>query len=181
MLNFRSKILISYILVFFVFISLMCPFASRMVKNITKKAMEDRATELITKIQATPNNDALIRRLKHQKSQIFFRVSVITDERKILYDSHTKRVLGPRFSREFVVNHPEVLQAFREGTGYAEDYSDLLKQRFAYMAKAFDFHGKTYVLRTAFPYQYLVELSHDFEFGFLGLGTAFLLLFSVMT
>lgn len=181
MFSFRQKIFLSYLLLFLIFLILLSPFSSVLVRRVVMQAMENRASELIAKIQNAPNNEALIRRIKEQKALIFFRVSVITNERKVLYDSHTKRLLGPRFSQEFIVDHPEVNDAFKSGWGFNEDYSDLLSQKFAYMARAFDFHGKTYVLRTAFPYRYVSELSNDFEFGFLLLATAVLLLFSVLT
>lgn len=181
MFSFRQKIFISYVVAFLVFITLTFPFATHTVRKIATKAMEDRTQELIAKIQNAANNDALIRRLKENKSIIFFRVSVINNERKVLYDSHTKRLLGPRFSQEYVVDHPEVLQAFEHGIGYNEDYSELLEQKFSYLAKAFDFHGKTYVMRIAFPHKYVADLTHDCEMGFLGLATAILLLFSVLT
>lgn len=159
----------------------MSPFASLIVKRIVENAMENRAYELIDKIQTAPNNEALIRRLKEQKSLIFFRVSVITNDRKILYDSHTKRLLGPRFTQEHFIDHPEVLEAFEKGKGYNEGYSDILAQKFAYVAVAFDFHGKTYVMRTAFPFRYIKEIVNDFEVGFLVLASAVLVLFSLMT
>lgn len=181
MFSFRQKIFITYLIVFFIFIVGMYPFANQAVKKLSIKAMRDRATELIEKIQSAPNNDALIRRLKEQKALIFFRVSVITDERKVLYDSHTKRLLGPRFSQDYMIDHPEVMEAFERGTGYHEEYSELLGQKFSYFAKTFDFHGKTYVIRTAFPYKYVMELSRDFEVGIIALATAILLLFSIMT
>jgi two-component system phosphate regulon sensor histidine kinase PhoR len=181
MFSFRQKIFVGYLTIFLVFIILMFPFVTRWVHKIVLQTMEARATEIIANIKDAPNNDALVRRLKDQKSLTFFRSSIITNEHKILYDSHTKRLLGPKFSQEYVVDHPEVLQAFQEGVGYHEDYSQILNQKFAYFAKAFDFHGKTYVLRTAFPYQYVREIIHDFEIGFLGLATLILLLFSFMT
>ncbi|MBA3816600.1 MAG: PAS domain-containing protein [Parachlamydiaceae bacterium] len=181
MFSFRQKIFISYIAVFLVFIALIFPFATYMVRKIATKAMEDRAKELIAKIESAPNDDALIRRLKEQKHLLFFRISVINNESKIIYDTHTKRLLGPRFSQEYVVDHPEVIQAFKNGVGYNEDYSELLEQKFSFFAKSFDFHGKTYVMRTAFPYKYVAELTHDCEISFLGLATLILLLFSVMT
>lgn len=181
MFSFRQKILLSYLVVFLLFLAGMYPFATSTVQKIATKAMYDRSQELIEKIQMAPNDEALIRRLKEQKAIVFFRISVINDERKVLYDSHTKRVLGPRFSQEYVVDHPEVLEAFKTGRGYSEDYSDLLGQKFAYLAIAFDFHGKTYVLRTAFPYKYVTELTHDFETGVIALAAAILLLFSLMT
>lgn len=181
MFSFRQKIFVSYLTVFLVFIVLMFPFVTRWVQEIVLQSMEARAVEIIAHITDAPNNDALVRRLKDQKSIMFFRSSIITNEHKVLYDSHTKRLLGPKFSQDYVIDHPEVLQAFQEGVGYHEDYSQILNQKFAYFAKAFDFHGKIYVLRTAFPYQYVREIIHDFEIGFLGLATLILLLFSIMT
>lgn len=181
MFSFRQKILIAYLVVFLLFLAGMYPFATSTVQKIATKAMYDRSQELIEKIQTAPNDEALIRRLKEQKALVFFRISVINNERKVLYDSHTKRILGPRFSQEYVVEHPEVLEAFKTGRGYNEDYSQLLGQKFAYLAIAFDFHGKKYVLRTAFPYKYVTELTHDFETGVIALAAAILLLFSLMT
>jgi two-component system phosphate regulon sensor histidine kinase PhoR len=181
MFSFRQKIFISYLAMFIVFIVLMLPFVTHWVQRIVLQTMEARVTEIIANIQDAPNNDALIRRLKDQKSLMFFRSSIITNERKVLYDSHAKRILGPKFSQDYIVEHPEVQQAFEEGMGYHEDYSQLLHQKFSYFAKAFNFHGKTYVLRTAFPYQYIKEILHDFEFGFFALSILILLLFSLMT
>lgn len=181
MFSFKQKIFITYAVVYLLLILLMFPFANKSVSKIVNMGMADRAQEMISKIQTAKNDDALIRLLKEQKSLNFFRISVITDEYKVLYDSHTKRLLGPRFSQEHVVHHSEVIDAFEHGVGYNEGYSELLGQKFAYMAKSFNFHGKTYVLRTAFPYKYMVQLTNDFEFGFFTLVSAVLLLFGLMT
>ncbi len=181
MLSFHKKIFASFVLAFLIIIGFLFPFTSGTVRKISYKAMEDKSEELIAKLQTAPNNDALVRRLKEQRVLFFFRISVITDEHKVLYDSHTKRLLGKRFSQEYTVDHPEILEAFEKGVGYHEDYSELLGQKFSYFAKAFDFHGKTYVLRTAFPYKYVTDLTHDFEVGMIGVTTIILILFSTMT
>jgi len=181
MFSFRQKIFATYVFVILILIALIYPFSQRTVKNIVIKGMEDRTTELIAKIRNVPSNDALIRKLKESKAIIFFRISAITNERKLLYDSHTKRILGPRFSQAFIVSHPEVLEAFKKGSGYNEEYSDILEQEFAYFAKAFDFHGKTYVLRTSFPLRYVEEVTKDFQMFFLISAIVILLLFSAMT
>lgn len=181
MFSFRQKIFIAYSAVFFILILLMFPIVSQWVHQTVINAMDDRATEIIEKIKEAPNNESLVRRLKDQKSIVFFRVSVITNESKILYDTHTKRLLGPKFSQDFIVHHPEVDEAMMHGTGYHEEFSSLLGQKFAYFAKAFEFHHKIYVLRTAFPHQYVTELTHDFIMGFLILSSFILLLFSFVT
>jgi PAS domain S-box-containing protein len=159
----------------------MFPFSTSTIKGIMLKSMDDRATELIHSIETAPNDEMLVLYLKNQKPLIFFRVSIINSERQVLYDTHTKKLLGSKFNQQYVVHHPEVLEALEHGTGYNEEYSAILKQKFAYYAKSFDFHGKTYVLRTAFPYKYLSEITHDFEIGFLVWSAVMLLLFSLMT
>lgn len=181
MLSFKQKIFITYAVIYLLLIALMLPFGGHTVRKIVNMGMEDRADEMIEKIQTAKDDDALIKLLKDQKSLIFFRISVISDEYKVLYDSHTKRLLGPQFSQDHVVNHPEVIDAFEHGVGYSEGYSELLGEHFTYMAKAFDFHGKKYVLRTAFPYKYVVQLTHDFEKGFFVISSAALLLFGLIT
>ena len=181
MLSFRQKILISYLLIFFVFISLIFPITAKWIHHIVITALNEQATNIIAQIQTASDNNAIIHRLKEQKGPLFVRVSVITNDLQVLYDTHTKRFLGPTFSQEYRVSHPEVLQAFREGIGYHEEYSNLLGQKFAYFAEMFNFHGKTYVVRTAFPYHYVAELRYDFEVGFITLAILILLLFSIMS
>ena len=179
--SLRKKIFLSYLVVFLVFISLMFPFALKTVKGIVIKSLDDRTSELISRIQDAPDDEALVQYLKDQKSMIFFRVGILTDERKISMIPILSASLGTKFSQQYVIDHPEVMQAIEEGTGYHEEYSSILGQKFAYFAKVFDFHGKPYILRTAFPYKYVSDLSWDFEIGFLILSSGALLLFSMMT
>ena len=181
MFSFRQKIFISYGLVFLFFLAILFPIASQSINKIVIRAMEDRADELIEKIRDAPNDVALIRQLKDQKYLIFFRVAVLDNECKVLYDTHMKRLLGPKFRADYVLEHPEIQEAVEEGIGYHEEYSEMLAQKFTYLAKAFDFHGKTYLIRMAFPYQYVSEFKSYFEVAFLALLTVVLLLFSLMT
>jgi two-component system, OmpR family, phosphate regulon sensor histidine kinase PhoR len=181
MFGFRRKIFLGYIAVFFLLIVMVFPIVSKWVHQTVIYAMDEHASVIIGKIMESPNNEALVRRLRDQKSSAFFRMSIITNEQKILYDTHTRRMLGAKFSQDYIVHHPEVLQALQKGSGYHEDYSSLLGQKFAYYAKSFNFHDKNFVLRTAVPHQYVVELTKDFIVGFLILITFILLLFSFMT
>lgn len=177
MLSFRQKILIVYISVCLALIGLLFPFAQQTVKRIALKAMSDRADEFIARARDAKNEAELIKRLREQQSLFFFRVSVINDKRRVIYDSHA-RVPEEHI---FTVSHPEVSGAFERGIAYSEDYSELLGQRFFYMGKTFNFHGRTYVMRTAFPWRYVVALVTDYEFGFLGMAIAVLLLFGIMS
>lgn len=180
-MTFRQKILVGYVIVFLLFLSLMSPFSSLVVNHVVQKAMENRAHELIDRLKEASSDQELLLKIKELKPLIFFRISLITSDRTVLYDSHTKRILGGSFDQNYIVNHPEVLEALKTGRGYSEDYSELLSQKFAYTAVAFDFHGKTYVLRTAFPYRYVKELVSDFEVGFIVLTSIVLVLYSLMS
>ena len=142
MLNFRQKIFVAYLILFILFLLAMSPIASLLVHHVVEQAMQNRTHELIAKIETAPSDETIVRRLKELKPLIFFRISVINDKRKIIYDSHTRRLLGARINQEEEENQSEVLEAFRNGTGYSESYSDILAQKFAYTAVAFDFHGK---------------------------------------
>lgn len=181
MLSFRSKILIGYILAFSLAIAAIYPLAGHVVNSLVYKAMESRADEFIAKLQTAPEDISLIRRLKADQHLTFFRVSVISSNRNVLYDSHTTRLFGPAFSQEFIVEHPEVLKAFQYGTGFAIEYSDLLGYKFIYFAKRFDFHGQDYVIRLAFPYTYVEEGAYDFRITLLIFSVSVLLLTSLLT
>lgn len=181
MFTFRQKIFITYAVLVISFIAIMFPFAAHTVRSLFIKVMEDRATEIIDNIKDASDNRSLVLALKRQKRLIFFRMSVITNERKVLYDSHTRKLLGEPFSQEYIVNHPEVIEALKTGVGYHEDYSSLLSQPFSYIAKTFDFHGKPYVVRIAFPYKHVSEITNEFKLGFMTLGSLILLLFSFIT
>lgn len=181
MLSFRYKIIITYILAFSLAIAAIYPLAGYVVNNLVYRAMESRADEFIAKLQTAPEDISLIRRLKADKHLTFFRVSVISSDRHVLYDSHTTRLFGPAFSQEFIVEHPEVLEAFQQGTGFAIEYSDLLGYKFIYFAKRFDFHGSDYVIRLAFPYTYVDEGAYDFRVTLLIFSVSVLLLTSLLT
>lgn len=181
MLSFRQKIFITYLVLFALFLAFMYPLATWTVQKIATHALEERATSIIAGVKGASNDQELIERLKNLKATAFFRVSVISNAKKVLYDSHAERLLGSTFTQEYVVEHPEVLEAFANGVGYHEDYSNLFAQRLAYMAKVFNFHGLPYVLRLAFPFEFVSQIMRDLVTGFLLFTTAILLLFSLMT
>lgn len=181
MLSFRRKIQISFFLVFLLIVGVTIPLVLKSVTRIVTKAMEDRTNELIEIVARAESNEAMVKRLKDHKFQIFFRVSIIDHNRQVLYDSHTKRLLGAEFSQTFVVDHPEVQDALTKGEGYSEAYSEILGQKLSYYAKTFDFKGRRYVMRTAFPYQYLIEVKRDLTIGFVGITLLVLLSFTILT
>lgn len=181
MLNFRQKIFISYVLVFLVFVALMSPVASLVVHRIVERAMENRAFEIISNIKTSATNEEMIFKLKEIKPFVFFRITLIGEDRKVIYDSHKKQVLKEKYNEDHLINDTSVVEAFKNGSGYSEGISEALSQKFAYTAVLFESHGEKFVIRTAFPYRYIKELINDFEIGFLLLASIVLILFSLMT
>jgi len=161
MFSFRQKIFLSYLALFCLFLAILSPFSSWMVRRILRETMEHRAKELIQTIEQAPNHESLLRTLQDLKPKFFFRISVISNEKKVLFDSHSVRNLGSRSSQDANEKREE--------------------NTFIYLSKSFDFHGKPYTMRMGFPSDYVEELTRDFEIAFLIVAGTSLLLFSLLT
>lgn len=181
MRTFRQKAFTSYLILLLVFLGLMFPFISNSVQQIVFRSMRDRADELIQKLVLAKDDVDLVEMIKTQKPLFFYRIGILDNERRLLYDSHTKRLLGSIYFPLQFITHPEIEEALEYGAGYSEEYSHLLGQKLIYVAKRFDFHGKPYVLRLAFPFKYIQDLREDFTIGFLFFGSLVLVLFAIMT
>lgn len=179
--SFRQKFFFSYFALLLIFLALMFPFVAGSVQKIVYNSMCNRADELIAKLELAKDEEGLLRVIKDQKHYIFYRIGILDDEQRLLYDSHTKRLMRPLFFPLQFATHPEVEQARQHGIGYAEEYSYILGQKLIYVAKRFEFHGKNYILRLAFPYQYTQELRRNFEIGFVLFSSVVLILFSAVT
>lgn len=181
MSSFRRKIFVSHIILFLLFLVLLYYFAGSTVKRIVYHSMQARAQEMIVKIQSTSNDQDMIALMRTLRPLLFHRLSIINDKHHVLFDSHSQRLMGTKFSQEYIIQDDEVLQAIERGTGYYDGYSDLLSQKFIYLVSTFDFHGKPYIMHSAFPYRYVEEFVRDFEIGFMIFAVVILLLFMVMT
>lgn len=181
MLSFRRKILLSDIALFLVFMTLLFPFVERTVGKIMRQSLENRASQLIHKLEIAPDFSSMIEMMETETEFIFQRVSLIDAEGVLLYDSHVPKLQQKGVSLAYDGNHPEIQEAMQHGLGYSESYSELFQETFAYVAQVFESHGQPYILRTGFPFREVRELTTDFEMGFLLLGSLILLLYSIMT
>ncbi|MBS0654276.1 MAG: ATP-binding protein [Verrucomicrobia bacterium] len=179
--SFRKKFVLTYLLLLSLFLLLLFPFVSQSVQKIVFSSMSDRADELIEKLLQTKNESELIQTLKDHRHFIFYRIGILDDKQRMLYDSHTKSLLRLNFFPLQFSSHQEVKEAVKNGLGYSEEYSHILGQKLIYLAKTFDFHGKQYVLRLAFPHEYIHKLRKNCEIGFVLFSSLMLILFSAMT
>lgn len=176
MLNFRQKIFVSYLVVFLFFFILLFPYSSSSVRNAIRNVLETRTNQVIQNIQQAPNIQGMIGILSSQQALVFFRVTLLSKDGRILYESHTDRSALPLYKR-----HPEVEDAISHKIGYHEDYSYHFGEQFAYIAKSFTFQGQTYILRTAFPIRQIKDLTKGFTLVLIKFGIGILVLFSLMT
>jgi two-component system phosphate regulon sensor histidine kinase PhoR len=178
--RFRKKIITWQIILFVIFVAALFPLIDRTVHRIVRDTLEENTAGLIDAIDDAFSEKEMIELLKQQEFFSFYRMSILNDQGELIYDSHLSRLLGPNFESFTPTKHPEVEEALKEGIGYSISFSNLFKGRFAYVAERFSFQGKTYVLRTAFPFAQLQELIHNFELGFLLFSFAVLLFFNAL-
>lgn len=165
-LSFRQKIILSQLIVFLIFIAGLFPIIEKTVKELVRDSLEESTWDLIDLIDDAKSENQMIERLKNQEYFVFYRISLINAEGRLIYDSHLKKLFGEETEHQ-PFEHPEVDEALREGSGYYIGPSKIFPGKFAYVARRFIFNGKTYVLRTSFPYGQIQDLITNFSLGFL--------------
>lgn len=179
-LSFRKKIIFSQLLLFILFLAISFPFIESTSSSVLKDSLIENTVDLIDLTDDVNAVDKMIDGLKKQEYFVFSRVTLLNDRAEILYDSlvrsdQEKQVAFP------VDQYPEIKDALEEGTGYRiASYSES-PRKFAYVAQKFTFQGKTYLLRTAFPYTQILEITQNFEVEFILFAFLTLLFFTAST
>jgi two-component system, OmpR family, phosphate regulon sensor histidine kinase PhoR len=181
MLSFRKKIIISDIILFLIFLAFLILIVGNTVKAVIKRNIVKQTKELISEIENKEDLESIRQALQEKENYVFFRYCLINQDRKRLYDSHKEKVLDYTYKEHHVLKSLEVKNAIETGFGYHEEYSIIFNQPFAYVAIKFQSHGKDYILRTAFPFKQIEDVTRNFEIGFLTFGAFILLLYSLMT
>ena len=176
MLTFRQKIFFSYLIAFLFFLILLFPYSSKSVRNTIRHILEDRTQRVISTIAGARNIQGMIDILSANQSLVFFRVTLLSDDGRVLYESHADRSALPLYKR-----HPEIEEALSHRIGYHEDYSYHFGEQFAYIAQAFKFQGQTFILRTAFPLNQINDMSKNFKWVLIKFGIGILVLFTLLT
>jgi two-component system phosphate regulon sensor histidine kinase PhoR len=180
-LSFRQKVFFSQFVIFFLFILLLFPFGQQAVNQIVRHSLEETGGDLIVQMKKQPSEAAMIEYLKGQELFVFFRVSLINEDCQLVYDSQLLHESQGKTPPLYPSAHPEVIEAFKSGAGYAVGWSDIFQRKFANVAVRFDFQGKKYVLRTAVPFVQVEILMRNFQIGIFTIDIFFLIFFSFMT
>jgi two-component system phosphate regulon sensor histidine kinase PhoR len=180
-MSLRKKIFLSQLVIFVVLMVLLIPFVENTVRGILHRSLKETAIDVINSIKQAPDQPELIRLLKKEEDAVFFRMSLLNEKGEMLYDTHLPKRIGEEYAPFSPSTHPEVVDALKSGEGYYEGYSQIFEEKFAYVAIKFRSHNTTYLLRTAFPFTQVQELSQNFEVGILILCALLLLFFSLLT
>jgi two-component system, OmpR family, phosphate regulon sensor histidine kinase PhoR len=175
--SFRKKMLLTHISLFLICLALIFPFVEGSVDRIVHHSLEQRASELIGKIQKAPNLDSMIEYLRTEKAFVFSRITLFDHEGNPIYDT-----LASDAEEQQKLNDDryEVIKALKYGRAYGNRYSTVFRQSIVYAALSFESQEQEYVLRIGLPFAEIRALSHDFEIGFLTLGAIILLLYGLM-
>ncbi len=180
-LNFRQKILFSQFVLFIAFIICTFPFIGRTVRHIVFDTLRYNSSSLISLLQQSNSEDQIIYTLQHIDNSIFFGVSLFDNTGRVLYDSSPGSFINEKYVPFYPSMHEEVLEALQREVVYSVGISKVTKVKLAYVIKAFESNGKTYILRTSFSYAQVEAFTQEFTFWFLVFCLLALVFFGALT
>src|SRR3984957_2237856 len=171
-LNFRQKIIFGQILLFFIFISFAFPFIEKTVNRIVFHNIESNTLRLIHRIKESQSEQEMISFLKGSHWYFFVRVTLFSDQGKLLYDS---------LDAGTDLNSEKVAEALRKKTVFSVGESAVLKEKMALVKITFDLKGNQYILRTEVPFSQVQVFTEQFKIWFFAFCALALLFFGLVT
>ena len=179
--NFRQKILLSQILLFLFFVAIAFPLVKKTVNRIVFRAVQIEQEELISRLKQTSDLSQMLQMLKQTDDYIFYRVSLYNAEGDVYYDTQYGILFGAATPSLYPTQHPEVLEALQGEPVYYIGQGQYEEKTLAYVIEAFDFHGKQFILRAAFPYSQMQVFSQQFYVLFIVFSLLGMLFFGGVT
>jgi two-component system, OmpR family, phosphate regulon sensor histidine kinase PhoR len=178
-LNFRQKIILSHILLFFVFALFAFPFIEKTVSRIVFNNLELNTLTLLHRIEKADDEQHMIDLLKQSEGYFFLRVSLYNDQGDLLYDS-AKGALGTE-NKNLSLPQSEVAEIAQKKIAFSVRESVIFREKLAYVKIPFELNGKTYILRTAIPFSHVQEFTEQFKVWFFSFCALALLFFGSVT
>ncbi len=180
-LNFRQKIILSHILLFFVFALFAFPFIEKTVSRIVFNNLQLNSLNLIDVLQKAQDESQMIRQLKEAQGYIFFRVSLFDDQGKMIYDSAKGEFGEEENVPVLTMTQSEVNEAVQKKVVFSVGQSAVLESRLAYVTISFEVNFKTYILRTAIPFSQVEDFTEEFKVWFFAFCALAMLFFGAVT
>jgi two-component system phosphate regulon sensor histidine kinase PhoR len=175
-LKFRTKIVLSHVVLFLVFALVALPFINKGVSRIALNNLLENSRIVTSSLQTASGQKEMIVKLESSKEYFFFRVSLFNAQGKMLYDS----ILGELGNEEQIVSwglsRHEIAEIFQAQVLFTTSKSLLLHERLSYCSLKFELHGKPYILRTAMPFTQVLQLTQEFKswfYAFCGVSLLF--------
>lgn len=179
-LNFRQKIILSHILLFFVFVIFAFPFIEKIVSRIVFNNLEMNTFNLIQKIERAKDEQEMLILLKETEGYIFFQVSLYNSNGDLIYDS-ARGEFGKLEEHGSVLPHQELLEVLQKKVVFSVEESTVFKTQLAYVKIVFEMNGQAYILRTAVPFSQVEEFTSQFKIWFVSFCALALLFFGSVT
>lgn len=172
-MSFRVKIFVIQLVLFFVFLLLLFPFLKFLSEKLVEDTLLQITESLIERVEKANSEDEMVEIIQNEQAIVFYKITLTDQQGRLLYDTYFNQTSEGR----------KVLSELHKLPIEEEDVlvAKISHQEFAYVSKDFDFHGKTYILRTSFPYRMIEEVNKFFTIGFIFFGTILFVLFAIIT
>jgi two-component system phosphate regulon sensor histidine kinase PhoR len=180
-LNFRQKIILSHILLFFVFALFAFPFIEKTVSRIVFNNVERNSLTLIHRIEKANDQQQMIALLKQSEGYFFLRVSLYDEQGNLLYDSARGSIGREQEGIHALLPRSEVTEVIQKKIVFSIGEFVVFREKLAYVKIAFESNGKTYILRTAIPFSQVEEFTEQFKVWFFSFCALALLFFGSVT
>lgn len=149
-------------------------------QGITRALVINHLTSQVkTLIQELPDNGTerdLITFLNQEKNRLFFRVTLLSSELSVIYESQLDTP-----QRDYLKAYYKLIEAQKQGYSYDEHFSSITLREMAYIAVRFDYGGSQYVLRSSFPLGPAKNLQARLQVAFVALSSITFMVFGLMT
>lgn len=151
-------------------------YSQHMARVLVIDNLYSQVYSLIKELPDNGNQTDLIRYFRGEKGKVFFRITLLTDEMSVLYDS-----LKKDGDINYLQGHYKFYEALHKGYSYDEHFSSVTLQDMAYINIHFNYGGSGYFLRSSFPLDSIQVLQHQLKLTFFLLSSTTFLIFSILT
>lgn len=134
-----------------------------------------QAREILKDLPDNGHEEELFEFLSLQKNRLFFRLTLLSDDLVILYDSQQKTP-----DPYHLQNYRALVEARRYGYSYDEHFSSVTLRSMSYISVRFEYGGNYYILRCSFPLDPIQTLKERLQITFVLMNSVTFLVFSLL-
>lgn len=148
----------------------------QMTRSLMISHLDSQAKEILKELPDNGQEDDLLEFMRYQKQRLFFRLTLLSDDLVILYDSQQKSP-DPYHLQDY----PKLVEARKYGSSYDEHFSSVTLRSMSYISVRFEYGGNYYILRCSFPLGPINTLKEKLQITFVLMNSVTFLVFSLLT